>query len=148
MALSLHSWATEAAKVSPWARCCYTLGESQTSRPSGPELQTPLGRWVPAPASRGSTDIPEDPTVKARGHVLDPGLLVIHVPEELVQAMGFIQLGSPGGCHALDLLETTVDGVPLVLYLGGVEGTAGHQAVCLAVQVLQAILGRGTQREG
>lgn len=61
-----------------------------------------------------------------------------------MQAMGFIQLGSPGGRHALDLLEAPVDGVPLVFYLGGVEGTAGHQAVCLAVQVLQAILGQRT----
>lgn len=60
-----------------------------------------------------------------------------------MQAVGLVQPGSPGGRHALDLLETAVDGVPLVLHLGGVEGTAGHQAVCLAVQVLQAILGRG-----
>lgn len=82
--------------------------------------------------------------MRSQEHLLDPGLLIIHVPEELVQAMGFIQLGSPGGCHALDLLETTIDGVPLVLHLGGVKGTAGHQAVCLAVQVLQAILGQRT----
>ena len=80
-------------------------------------------------------------SMMSQEHVLDPGLLVIHVPEELMQAMGLVQLGSPGGRHALDLLETTVDGIPLILYLGGVEGTAGRQAVCLAVQVLQAILG-------
>lgn len=61
-----------------------------------------------------------------------------------MQAMGLVQLGSPRGRHALDLLETTVDGVALVLHLGGVEGTAGHQAVGLAVQVLQAILGEGS----
>ena len=60
--------------------------------------------------------------------------------------MGLIQPGSPGGSHALDLLETAVDGVPLVLHLGGVKGAAGHQAVRLAVQVLQAILGPGTRQ--
>lgn len=62
--------------------------------------------------------------------------------------MGFIQLGSPGGCHALDLLETTVDCVPLVLHLGGVKSTAGHQTVGLAVQVLQTVLGRGHKGKG
>lgn len=95
------------------------------------------------PATKGSRGVPGGPE-----HVLDPGLLVVHVPEELVQAMGFIQPGSPGGRHALDLLETTVDSVPLVFHSGGVEGTAGHQAVCLAVQVLQAILGQGTWWQG
>jgi hypothetical protein len=59
----------------------------------------------------------------------------------LVQAVGLAELGSPGGRHALDLLEAPVDGVPLLLHLGSVKGAAGHQAVCLAVQVFQAILG-------
>lgn len=63
-----------------------------------------------------------------------------------MQAVGLIQPSSPGGSHALDLLETAIDGVPLILHLGGVEGAAGHQAVRLAVEVLQAVLGPGTQQ--
>lgn len=63
-----------------------------------------------------------------------------------MQAVGLIQPSSPRGGHALDLLETAVDGVPLVLHLGGVEGAAGHQAVRLAVEVLQAVLGPGTRQ--
>lgn len=81
------------------------------------------------------------------GHILDPGLLVIHVSEKLVQAMGLAQFCSSGGCHALDLLKASIDGVPLLFHLGGVEGTASHQAVSLAVQVLQTILGQA-QKEG
>ena len=80
------------------------------------------------------------------GHTLDPGLLIIHVSEELVQAVGLAQLCSSGGCHVLDLLEATIDGVPFLFHLGGVEGTAGHQTVGLAVQVLQTILGQGDKR--
>ena len=79
-------------------------------------------------------------------HALDPGLLVVHVPEELVQAVGLAQFRSSGGGHALDLLEASIDGVPLLFHLGGVEGTASHQAVSLAVQVLQTILGQGHKR--
>lgn len=79
----------------------------------------------------------------AARYTLDPGLLVVHVPEELVQAVGLVELGATRCGHALDALEAAVDGLTLVLHLGGVEGTAGHQAVSLAVQVLQAVLGWG-----
>ena len=72
---------------------------------------------------------------------LDPGLLVVEVPEELVQAVGLVELGAPARRHALDLGEAAVDGVPLVLHHRGVEGDAAHQAVRLAVQVLQPVLG-------
>lgn len=70
---------------------------------------------------KGSRGVPGGPE-----HILDPGLLVVHVPEELVQAVRFVQPGSPGGCHTLDLLETTVDSVPLIFHSGGIEGAAGH----------------------
>ena len=79
------------------------------------------------------------------GSSLDPGLLVVQVPEELVQAVGLVELGAPARRHALDLGEAAVDGVPLVLHHRGVEGDAAHQAVCLAVQVLQPVLGGGTE---
>ena len=72
---------------------------------------------------------------------LDPGLLVVQVPEELVQAVGLVELGAPARRHALDLGEAAVDGVALVLHHRGVEGDAAHQAVRLAVQVLQPVLG-------
>lgn len=72
--------------------------------------------------------------------LLYPRLLIVQVPEELVQAVRLVELGAAAGSHALDLGEASVDGVALVLDLGGVEGCAGRQAVGLAIQVLQAIL--------
>lgn len=54
--------------------------------------------------------------------------------------MGLIEF-SPAACsHALDLSEAAVDSVALVFYLRGVESIAGHQAVSLAIQILQTIL--------
>lgn len=73
-------------------------------------------------------------------HPLDPGLLIVHVTEELVQAVALIELGAAGAGHALDALEAPIDGLTFVLHLGSVKGTAGHQTVSLAVQVLQAVL--------
>lgn len=78
-----------------------------------------------------------DPWLKVS---LDPGLLVVQVPEELVQAVGLAQPGAAAPRQALDLGEAPVDGVALLLHLRGVEGVAGHQAVGLAVQVLQTVL--------
>lgn len=72
--------------------------------------------------------------------LLDPRLFIIQVPEELVQAVGLVELSATTGGHALDLSEAAVDGVTFLLHLRGVEGVAGHQAVSLAIQVLQAIL--------
>lgn len=71
---------------------------------------------------------------------LDPGLLIVQVPEELVQAVGLAEPGAAAPRQALDPGETPVDGVTLLLHLRGVEGVAGHQAVGLAVQVLQTVL--------
>lgn len=71
---------------------------------------------------------------------LDPGLLVVQVPEELVQAVGLAQPGAAATRQALDLGEAPVDSVALLLHLRGVEGVAGHQTVSLAVQVLQTVL--------
>ena len=81
---------------------------------------------------------------------LDPGLLVVQVPEELVQAVGFVELCASATGHALDLGETAVDGVALVLDHRGVEGDAAHQAVRLPVEVFQAVLRyhRGKKRMG
>lgn len=73
-------------------------------------------------------------------YILYPGLLIVHIPEELMQAVGLIQLCTASSCHALDPLEALINSVSLLLYLGGVKSTAGHQAVSLAIQVLQAIL--------
>lgn len=81
-------------------------------------------------------------------HPLDPGLLIIHVPEELVQAVALIELGAAGAGHALDALEAPVDGLAFVLHLGRVKGTAGHQTVSLAVQVLQAVLEMRGREQG
>lgn len=75
--------------------------------------------------------------------LLDPRLFIIQVPEELMQAVGLVELGAATGGHALDLREAAVDSVTLFLHLRGVEGVAGHQAVSLAIQVLQAILQGG-----
>lgn len=72
--------------------------------------------------------------------LLDPRFLIVQVPEELVQAVGLVQFGPAACSHALDLSEAAVDGVTFVLHLRGVEGVAGHQAVGLAVQILQTIL--------
>lgn len=60
-----------------------------------------------------------------------------------MQAVGLVEFGAAASCHALDLGEAAVDGVALVLHLRGVEGVAGHQAVGLAVQILQTILQGG-----
>lgn len=57
-----------------------------------------------------------------------------------MQAVGLVEFGAASCCHALDLGEAAVDGVTLVLHLCGVEGVAGHQAVSLAVQILQTVL--------
>ena len=57
-----------------------------------------------------------------------------------MQAVGFVELRSPACCHALDLGKAAVDSVALVLHLCRVEGVAGHQAVSLAIEILQAIL--------
>lgn len=57
-----------------------------------------------------------------------------------MQAVGLVQLGAAGSCHALDPLEAPVYCFTFILYLGGIESTAGHQTVSLAVQVLQPIL--------
>lgn len=81
-------------------------------------------------------------------HSLDPGLLVVHVTEELVQAVALVELGAAGAGHALDALEAPVDGLAFVLHLGRVKGTAGHQAVSLAVQVLQAVLNTREREQG
>lgn len=81
-------------------------------------------------------------------HPLDPGLLVVHVAEELVQAVALVELGAAGAGHALDALEAPVDGLALVLHLGRVEGAAGHQTVSLAVQVLQAVLDTEGREQG
>lgn len=78
-----------------------------------------------------------DPWLKVS---LDPGLLVVQVPEELVQAVGLAQPGAAARRQALDLGEAPVDGVALLLHLRGVECVAGHQTVGLAVQVLQTVL--------
>lgn len=72
--------------------------------------------------------------------ILDPRLLIVQIPEELVQTMRLIQLGTAPSGHALDFDEASVDSVTLVLDLGGVEGIAGHQAVSLAIKILQTIL--------
>lgn len=81
-------------------------------------------------------------------HSLDPGLLIVHVTEELVQAVALVELGTAGAGHALDALEAPVDGLAFVLHLGRVKGTAGHQAVSLAVQVLQAVLDTVGREQG
>lgn len=65
-----------------------------------------------------------------------------------MQAVRLVQLGAAGGCHVLDSLETSVDGIALVLHLGGVKSTAGHQAIGLAVEVLQAVLERYKAEKG
>lgn len=57
-----------------------------------------------------------------------------------MQAVGLVEFSSTACCHALDLGEAAVDGITLVLDLRGVEGIAGHQAVSLAIEVLQTIL--------
>lgn len=57
-----------------------------------------------------------------------------------MKAVGLVELCTAGCSHALDLGEASVHGIALVLHLGGVEGIAGHQAVCLTVKILQAIL--------
>lgn len=57
-----------------------------------------------------------------------------------MQAVRLVELCTAASGHALDLGEASIDGVTLVLNLGGVEGRAGRQAVSLAVQVLQTIL--------
>lgn len=80
--------------------------------------------------------------VHQRAPLLDPRLLVVQVPEELVQTVRLVEFGAAAGGHALDLAEAAVDSVALVLHLGGVEGVAGHQAVSLAIQILQTILWR------
>lgn len=60
-----------------------------------------------------------------------------------MQAMGLIKFSPTAGGHALDLGEAAIDSITLVLHLRGVEGIAGHQAVSLAVQILQTILQGG-----
>lgn len=72
--------------------------------------------------------------------LLDPGLLVVQVPEELVQAVGLVEPGAASSSHALDLGEASVHAAALLLHLGRVKGVAGHQTVRLAVQVLQPVL--------
>lgn len=57
-----------------------------------------------------------------------------------MQAVRLVQLGSASSSHALDFSKASVHGVTLVFDLRGVEGVAGHQAVSLAVEVLQTIL--------
>ena len=57
-----------------------------------------------------------------------------------MQAVRLVEPGAPAGRHAHDLGEAAVAGVALVLHLRCVEGLAGHQAVGLAVQILQSVL--------
>lgn len=54
--------------------------------------------------------------------------------------MRLVQLGTAPGSHALDFDEASINGITLVLDLGSVEGIAGHQAVSLAIKILQTIL--------
>lgn len=57
-----------------------------------------------------------------------------------MQAVGLVEFSTATSSHALDLGEAAIDSIALFLHLGGVEGIAGHQAVSLAIQVLQTIL--------
>lgn len=57
-----------------------------------------------------------------------------------MQAVGFVEFSATAACHVLDFGKAAVDSIALVLHLRGVESVAGHQAVGLAVQILQAIL--------
>lgn len=60
-----------------------------------------------------------------------------------MQAVRLVEFSTATSSHALDLGEAAVDSIALVLHLRGVEGVAGHQAVSLAVQILQTILQGG-----
>lgn len=71
---------------------------------------------------------------------LDPRFFVVQVSEELVQAVRLVQLGSASSSHALDFSKSSVNGITLIFNLRGVKGVAGHQAVSLAIEVLQTIL--------
>lgn len=84
--------------------------------------------------------MPSCQSLKLPKYTLDPGLLIIHVTEELMQAVRLVELRTAGSCHALDSLEAPIYSFTFILYLGGIESTAGHQTVSLAVQVLQPIL--------
>lgn len=57
-----------------------------------------------------------------------------------MQAVGFVEFSTTAGCHILDFSEAAVDSITLVLHLSSIESIAGHQAVGLAVQILQTIL--------
>lgn len=54
--------------------------------------------------------------------------------------MRLIQLGSASSSHALDFSESSIHGIAFIFDLSGVESIAGHQAVSLAIEVLQTIL--------
>jgi len=73
-------------------------------------------------------------------YTLDPGLLIIHITEKLMQTVGLVQLCTAGSCHTLNPLEAPINGLTFILYLGCIESAAGHQTVSLTVQVLQTIL--------
>lgn len=57
-----------------------------------------------------------------------------------MQAVRLVQLGSASSSHALDFSEASINGIALIFDLRGVESIAGHQAVSLAIEVLQTIL--------
>lgn len=87
-----------------------------------------------------SKHIPPHQSPENPKYTLDPGLLVIHITEKLMQAVGLGQLCTAGSCHALNPLKAPIDGLAFILYLGSIESAAGHQAVGLTVQILQTIL--------
>lgn len=94
----------------------------------------------------GSKHMPPHRSSELPEYPLDPGLLVVHVTEKLMQTVGLVQLCTASSCHTLNPLKAPVNGLAFILYLGRVESTAGHQTVCLTVQILQAILKRGWKR--
>lgn len=73
-------------------------------------------------------------------YALDPGLLVVHITEKLMQTVGLIQLCTAGSCHTLDPLKASINSLTFILHLGCIKSTAGHQTVSLTVQVFQTIL--------
>lgn len=79
-------------------------------------------------------------SLKLPKYTLDPGLLIIHITEKLMQTVGLVQLGTARSCHALNPLEASINGLTFILHLGCIKSTAGHQTVSLTVQVLQTIL--------
>lgn len=88
----------------------------------------------------GSKHVPSCKSLELPQYALDPGLLVVHITEKLMQTVGLIQLCTAGSCHTLDPLKASINSLTFILHLGCIKSTAGHQTVSLTVQVFQTIL--------